>query len=94
MNPLGKIPKTIDDLLEYPASAASMTDAELERFLAPYFPATRPKTQLSAVEDKTARLEASLDDKESLLAAARALKAKRLEREAKEKAEANAPTIH
>lgn len=74
-----KLPTTIDELLEYPTSAEKMSDKELESFLRPFFPATRPGKLLAAEVDKHERLSGSMSDEE-LLAKARAMKAAKLEK--------------
>lgn len=76
MNPHDKPPTTIDELLEYPTSAEQMTDKELESFLRPYFPATRPAKLISALADKQERMSGAMTD-EQLLAKARAVKAEK-----------------
>ena len=66
MNPHDKPPATIDELLEYPTSAEQMSDKELESFLRPYFPATRPSKLISALADKQERMSAAMTDEELL----------------------------
>lgn len=40
-------PKTIEELLDMPAAVEKMSDAELEKHLARYFPFTRPTARLA-----------------------------------------------
>lgn len=77
MNPHDKPPTTIDELLEYPTSSEQMTDKELESFLRPYFPHTRPAKLISALADKQERMSVAMTD-EQLLEKARAVKAAKL----------------
>jgi hypothetical protein len=77
MNSHDKPPQTIDELLEYPTSAEQMTDKELESFLRPHFPATRPAKLISALADKQERMSGAMTD-EQLLEKARAVKAAKL----------------
>ena len=77
MNPHDKPPTTIDELLEYPTSSEQMTDKELESFLRPYFPHTRPAKLISALADKQERMSVVMTD-EQLLEKARAVKAAKL----------------
>lgn len=76
MNAHGKLPTTIDELLDYPVAAESMTDQQLIEFLRPYFPATRPGKLLAASADAVSRMSAAMSDEE-LLALARKRKAER-----------------
>jgi len=82
MKVLGKIPSTIEELLEYPADAAQLSDADLRKILAPYFPHTRPTVTASAVEALIERADKVISD-EALLALVRARQKTRLEAEAK-----------
>lgn len=77
MNSHDKPPTTIDELLEYPTSSEQMTDKELESFLRPYFPHTRPAKLISALVDKQERMSVVMTD-EQLLEKARAVKAAKL----------------
>jgi len=77
MNSHDKPPTTIDELLEYPTSSEQMTDKELESFLRPYFPHTRPAKLISALADKQERMSVVMTD-EQLLEKARAVKAAKL----------------
>lgn len=77
MNPHDKPPTTIDELLEYPTSSEQMTDKELESFLRPYFPHTRPAKLISALADKQERMSVAMTD-EQLLEKARAVKAAKI----------------
>ena len=77
MNPHDKPPTTIDELLEYPTSSEQMNDKELESFLRPYFPHTRPAKLISALADKQERMSVVMTD-EQLLEKARAVKAAKL----------------
>ena len=76
MNSQGKLPTTIDKLLDYPVAAESMSDKELTEFLRPFFPATRPGKLLAASADAVSRMSATMSDEE-LLALARKRKAER-----------------
>lgn len=59
-------PKTIEDLLDMPAEVEKMTDAELEKHLARYFPYARPTarmaTALAVGLDKAAAAENGKED--------------------------------
>jgi hypothetical protein len=54
-----------------------MSDKELESFLRPHFPATRPAKLISALADKQERMSGAMTD-EQLLEKARAVKAAKL----------------
>lgn len=71
------VPKTIDDLLDYPTAAENMTDDQLAAFLRPYFPHTRPGKVLAAEVQQHERASKVISD-EDLLAEIRRKKAERL----------------
>lgn len=62
-------PKTIEELLDMPDEVEKMTDAELEKHLARYFPHTRPTARLSTALSVALSNSAAKEDPNDPLAA-------------------------